>query len=237
HFAITIVDKALPKTLTQVRTISNNLSIPIISAKPSAGNPIEVSVVISTTMDTPGTPAIPLEATIKVTISIICCPIDMSIPYICATNNAAIDRYNAEPSRLKVYPIGTTNDVMSFGEPKFSIFFIMIGNTDSELDVENANTNSFFNILIIEKILIPHILATIPNTTITKNTMAPITTNNNFNNGSNAAAPKVIMVVQINANTPIGANFNILFIIQNIASNEPFKKSLTGCAFLPMADN
>src|SRR5699024_105532 len=49
--------------------------------------------------------------------------------------------------------------------------------------------------------------------------------------------PKVNMVVQINDNTPIRDNFNILFIIQNIASNEPFKKSLTGCAFLPMADN
>src|SRR5699024_10544293 len=140
------------------------------------------------------------------------------------------------PSRLNVYSIGTTNDVMSFGEPKFSIFFIIIGSTDSELDVEKANTSSFFSILIIEKILIPHNLATIPNTTIIKNIIAPITTNSNFNNGINAEAPKVIIVVQINANTPIGANFNILLIIQNTASNEPLKTAFTGSAVLPIAD-
>ena len=42
---------------------------------------------------------------------------------------------------------------------------------------------------------------------------------------------KVIIVVQINANTPIGANFNILLIIQNTASNEPLKTAFTGSAF------
>ena len=46
---------------------------------------------------------------------------------------------------------------------------------------------------MIEKILIPTILATIPNTTITKKTIANTTTTNNLNNGINAEAPKSLL--------------------------------------------
>ncbi|COS76768.1 Uncharacterised protein [Streptococcus pneumoniae] len=81
----------------------------------------------------------------------------------------------------------------------------------------------------------PHILATIPNTTTTKNTIAKTTTNTSLSRGSKADAPNVIIVVQINAKTPNGANFKILLIIQKTASNVPFKKDLTGSAFSPMA--
>ncbi len=65
----------------------------------------------------------------------------------------------------------------------------------------------------------------------TKNTIAKTTTNTNFNSGNNADAPNVIIVVQMNANTPSGANFKILLIIQNTASSDPLKNSLTGSAF------
>ena len=85
---------------------------------------------------------------------------------------------------------------------------------------------------MIEKILIPQILATIPKTTIMKKIIANTTTKTSLANGIKAEAPNVITVVQINANTPIGANFKILLIIQNTASNVPFKKPLTGSAFL-----
>src|SRR5699024_12298528 len=79
--------------------------------------------------------------------------------------------------------------------------------------------------------------AKIPSTTRINNIIEPITTNSNYNNGSNTEAPKVIIVEQINANTPISANFNIILIIQNTASNEPLKTAFTGSAFLPIADN
>ena len=69
---------------------------------------------------------------------------------------------------------------------------------------------------MIEKIP-PTILATMPNTTTTKKIIAKTTTTNNFNNGIKADAPNVITVVHINANTPIGASFKILLIIQNTA--------------------
>ena len=82
----------------------------------------------------------------------------------------------------------------SLGAPNFSIFFIITGNTASELEVENANNNSSFKILMIEKILIPQILATIPRTTIIKNTIANTTTNTNFNNGIKADAPKSLLL-------------------------------------------
>ena len=84
---------------------------------------------------------------------------------------------------------------------------------------------------MIEKILIPQILATIPKTTIMKKIIANTTTKTSLANGIKAEAPNVITVVQINANTPIGANFKILLIIQNTASNVPFKKPLTGSLF------
>lgn len=54
---------------------------------------------------------------------------------------------------------------------------------------------------MIEKILTPTILATMPNTTTTKKIIAKTTTTNNFNNGIKADAPNVITVVHINANT------------------------------------
>ena len=113
----------------------------------------------------------------------------------------------------------------------------MTGSTASELDVENAKSNSLFKILIIFMILIPHIHATSPSIANTKNTIAKTTTNTNFNSGNNADAPNVIIVVQMNANTPSGANFKILLIIQNTASSDPLKNSLTGSAFLPTAAN
>ena len=84
---------------------------------------------------------------------------------------------------------------------------------------------------MIEKILTPTIRATIPNTTTTKKIIAPTTTNKSFNNGTKADTPNVITVVHINANTPIGASFKILLIIQNTASNVPLRKPLTGSAF------
>ena len=61
----------------------------------------------------------------------------------------------------------------------------------------------------------PHILATIPNTTTMKKTIAKTTTNTSLSNGSKADAPNVIIVVQINAKTPNGANFKILLIISH----------------------
>ena len=48
----------------------------------------------------------------------------------------------------------------------------------------------------------PQIFATIPNTTIIKNTIAPTTTANNLTNGIKADNPNVIIVTQIKANTP-----------------------------------
>ncbi len=63
------------------------------------------------------------------------------------------------------------------------------------------------------------------------------TSNTYFNSGNNAVARNVIFVVQMNAYTPCGANFKIFLIIQNTASSDPLKISLTGSAFLPTAAN
>ena len=52
--------------------------------------------------------------------------------------STAIARYNVEPSRLNVYPVGITNPTIDFGTPNFSIIAIAFGSAASELAVVNV---------------------------------------------------------------------------------------------------
>ena len=50
--------------------------------------------------------------------------------------STAIARYNVEPSRLNVYPVGITNPTIDFGTPNFSIIAIAFGSAGYvEVDV------------------------------------------------------------------------------------------------------
>src|SRR5699024_10043430 len=91
HLAIKIAATELPKTLTQVLSISSILSTQMIKANPCGFKHIDTSVVRSITIDEPGTLAIPLDVIIKVNINKICSPILKSTPQSCATKRAAID--------------------------------------------------------------------------------------------------------------------------------------------------
>ncbi|MNG29638.1 hypothetical protein D3C84_1151050 [compost metagenome] len=75
-------------------------STPAMNARPSNGIPTLPSVASSTTKDTPGTPAMPLEVTIRVRTSSSCWLIDRSMPYSWAMKIAAMLWYRVEPSRL-----------------------------------------------------------------------------------------------------------------------------------------
>ncbi|MCY1177960.1 hypothetical protein D9M73_182900 [compost metagenome] len=75
-------------------------STPAMKARPSSGMPTLPRVASSTTKDTPGTPAMPLEVTIRVSTSSSCWLIDRSIPYNWAMKIAAMLWYRVEPSRL-----------------------------------------------------------------------------------------------------------------------------------------
>ena len=61
---------ASPDTLTAVLSISNNLSTPIIKAMPSTGNPTCCRTMANMINPTPGTPAVPIEASVAVIITI-----------------------------------------------------------------------------------------------------------------------------------------------------------------------
>ena len=140
-----------------------------------------------------------------------------------------------DPSRLKVYPVGITNDVTAFGQPKFSILVINLGNTASELAVVNAKINSSFKIFIRTKTFVPAIFAIIPNTTKTKKIMVRYITSTNFPKGINEPIPNFATFKPIKANTPNGANFITKFVIQNMDSSTPSKKFKTGLPFSPIA--
>ncbi|CSB54778.1 Uncharacterised protein [Vibrio cholerae] len=55
---------------TAVRIISSRRSTPMISAIPSSGRPTWLSTMASITKPTPGTPAVPTEASVAVRITI-----------------------------------------------------------------------------------------------------------------------------------------------------------------------
>src|SRR5439155_15292000 len=105
--ATTTVARQLPITFTQVRPISINSSTPKIMATPIGPSPDgrnEFNAASKMTSDARGTPATPLEVSIKVNIIVICWPNDMCHPIVvsaaCATNTEAIARYNVDPVRL-----------------------------------------------------------------------------------------------------------------------------------------
>ena len=62
----TIQQLASPVILTTVRPISKILSTPATRAIPSTGRPTEVRTMASMTIPAPGTPAVPMEASVAV---------------------------------------------------------------------------------------------------------------------------------------------------------------------------
>ena len=62
----TIVQAASPVMFTVVRPISKIRSTPATSAIPSTGSPTEVRTIASMTIPAPGTPAVPMEASVAV---------------------------------------------------------------------------------------------------------------------------------------------------------------------------
>ncbi|MNP74029.1 hypothetical protein D3C76_1708360 [compost metagenome] len=77
---MTSTARALPITFRAVRAMSMTRSTPAMNARPSSGMPTLPRVASRTTKDTPGTPAMPLEVTIRVSTSSNCWLIDRSMP-------------------------------------------------------------------------------------------------------------------------------------------------------------
>src|SRR5690606_8967541 len=99
-----------------------------------------------------GTAATPLLVIIKVRQINNCCPILKCILAACATKTAASERYKVVPSRLKLYPVGTTNETIFLGTPNASMLLITLGKAASELVVakamETGSLIAFMNFLI-----------------------------------------------------------------------------------------
>ena len=70
HEATIVVQTASPVMLTAVRVISRIRSIPMISAIPSIGSPTELNTIVSVISPTLGTPAVPMEASVAVPMTV-----------------------------------------------------------------------------------------------------------------------------------------------------------------------
>src|SRR5579864_9186011 len=122
HRATTAVARQLPSRFTDVRAMSISASTPSSSATPSTGRLKVARVPARITRDARGTAATPLLVSISVNIMVICVPKERWIPAACATNIEASERYSVEPSRLKLYPVGSTNAAICLGTPKLCMF-------------------------------------------------------------------------------------------------------------------
>lgn len=76
----TIEHAASPVMLSVVRPISKILSTPATRAIPSIGSPTLVRTIASITMPAPGTPAVPIEASVAVSTIVIICANVRSMP-------------------------------------------------------------------------------------------------------------------------------------------------------------
>ena len=128
----------LPITFSEVLPISISSSIPKTAERIIKGSPNWSAVAVRIISAALGIAATPLLVIIKVRHISSCCPIGISIPAACATKTAVRERYNAVPSRLKLYPVGTTKETILLGTPKASIFVITFGRAASELVVAKA---------------------------------------------------------------------------------------------------
>ncbi len=66
-----VVHTASPVILTAVRNISKIRSIPMIKPIPETGKPTESKTIAKVIKPTLGTPAVPMEANVAVTITVI----------------------------------------------------------------------------------------------------------------------------------------------------------------------
>lgn len=183
----------------------------------STGKPIELNTMLSVIRPTDGTPAVPIDATTAVKITVMNADNPKSIPYAWDANITAHPCIIAVPSMLMVAPRGIVNDEISFETPISDNFSIFNGIVAFDVDDENAknmteknflkNTTGFS--LVIINISVGYTMnACIPNAIITQTTY--------FVSGIMASKPNPPNVLAIKQNTPIGAKYiiiEVMFII------------------------
>ena len=109
----------------------------------------------------------------------------------CATNTEANDRYNVLPSKLNVYPVGSTKETIFRGTPSFSMFSIALGSADSELVVAKAMDTGSEIARKNFRIGTPTNRATGNNTPNRNTSKAPYRVNNSFSSEVRISIPKV----------------------------------------------
>ena len=112
-----------------------------------------------------------------------------------------------EPSKLNVYPKGSTKLTIWLGIPTFFNFSMAIGNAASDAAVEKANTIGSFNTLpslnkftFVKKEAIAMIR-------IKNNAKPPYKVNTNFINGTSIPKPKLPTVYAMAPKIPIGDTY------------------------------
>src|SRR5688572_32135014 len=200
------------------------------------GNLKVSAVAINITNDALGTAATPLLVSINDKPISNCSPKDRSIPAACATKMLANDRYNVVPSRLKVYPVGITNDTIFLGTPNFSIFSSAFGNAESELVVANAiDTGSLMACMNFRKGIFVIKIATGNSTNNKKAISATYQVIISKARFYKISIPKCPTVTAMAAPTPNGAKYMMILVNLNIVSARLSENSSMGFFFFSLS--
>ena len=130
---------ASPVIFTDVRVISSNLSIPNIIPIAAGFKSTAFNTIANIIKPTPGTPAVPIDATTATITTVINCPNVKLAPEICAINIVATPYIIAVPSMLIVAPSGCTNQAISGLTPIFFVQFMETGKAAFELEALNPS--------------------------------------------------------------------------------------------------
>ena len=210
----------------------------MMSAIPSSGRPTELNTIESVMRPTEGTPAVPIEASVAVAITVAYSTGPSGTPNNCAVNTTATPCMIDVPSILMVAPKGMVNEEMRRSTPILrSSVSILRGMVAFEVAVENANAitgkNFFRNMMGLTRAS-SHSM--IMYTTRHCTASASSTPSMYFTMGTNASKPTFANVRESRQNTPIGATYMTIEVIFIMMSLNCSKKRCTVSTLRPMME-
>ena len=233
-----VVHTASPVMFTAVRVMSRMRSMPMISAMPSSGKPTELNTIDSVIRPTDGTPAVPIDASVAVAMTVAYSTGPSCTPNSCAVNTTATPCMMEVPSMLMVAPSGMVNDEMRRSTPIFfSSVSMFNGMVAFDVAVENANiitdTNFFRNFTGLMR---ANTVSSTMYTTRHCTASASKTPSMYFTMGRNASKPMLANVRASRQNTPMGATYMTMEVIFIMMSLNCSKKRCTTSTLRPMVD-
>ncbi len=212
--------------------------MPMMSAMPSSGNPTELNTIDSVIRPTDGTPAVPMDASVAVAMTVAYSTGPSCTPNSCAVNTTATPCMMEVPSMLMVAPSGMVNDEMRRSTPIFfSSVSMFSGMVALLVAVENAKAmtepNFFRKRMGLRR---ANTNSSSMYTTRHCTASARSTPNMYLSMGRNASKPMLANVRASRQNTPKGAasmTMEVIFIMMSLNCS---KKRCTVSTLRPISD-